>query len=499
MNARRSVAIKELSHEAPSLSQAQRARARRRGRRLARHRRRRARRGQAGRARGRQAGGARDGQAGRGDRAAGVRHRAVDGSRSLGGDLRRGREAGAGRDVAQGARAGGVELAPVDGGAVRAAHSGRAGSRSSAGGSRRRRVWNPAAAVGAKVPAPGGRGDRFVRARGAVPPLPARDADIAFAPLTTLSRWLESSKLSSERLTHDLPRAARALPAAASVQHHPHARPGARAARRADAELARGKYRGPLHGVPWGAKDLLDTAGIADHLGRGAVPPSRAGDGRRGRAAAADAGAVLVAKLSLGALALNDVWFGGQTKNPWNLDEGSSGSSAGPGAATAAGLVGFAIGSRDARQHRLAVDCAVGWRACGRRSGGCRAPARWRCAGRSTSWGRWPAGSRTRCSCCARSRAPDAARSVERCRARCDFDGNGAGARAARRLRPGVDEGGAGDAASMPPRSSTCARRLTRRRGGAARLALRLAQPILFAEVGGVVRGADARRTASIG
>ena len=116
-------------------------------------------------------------------------------------------------------------------------------------------------------------------------------------------------------------------------------------ARRADAEIAAGKYRGPLHGIPWGAKDLLDTAGIATTYGaepyRNRVPEKDSAVVERLNAA----GAVLVAKLSLGALALNDIWFGGQTMNPWLLEEGASGSSAGPGAATAAGLVGFAIGS----------------------------------------------------------------------------------------------------------------------------------------------------------
>src|SRR5256886_7006692 len=100
-----------------------------------------------------------------------------------------------------------------------------------------------------------------------------------------------------------------------------------------------GKYRGPLHGIPYGVKDLLDTAGIATTYGaepfRNRVPTVDAAVVRRLNAA----GAVLVAKLSLGALALNDIWFGGQTMNPWLLEEGASGSSAGPGAATAAGLV----------------------------------------------------------------------------------------------------------------------------------------------------------------
>jgi Asp-tRNA(Asn)/Glu-tRNA(Gln) amidotransferase A subunit family amidase len=100
-----------------------------------------------------------------------------------------------------------------------------------------------------------------------------------------------------------------------------------------------------LHGIPWGAKDLLDTAGLATTWGaefyKNRVPAKDAAVTAKLNAA----GAVLVAKLSLGSLALNDVWFGGQTKNPWNLDEGSSGSSAGPGSAVGAGLVGFAIGS----------------------------------------------------------------------------------------------------------------------------------------------------------
>ncbi len=116
-------------------------------------------------------------------------------------------------------------------------------------------------------------------------------------------------------------------------------------AKRADREIAAGRYRGPLHGIPWGAKDLLDTAGTRTTYGaepfRNRVPAEDAVVVRRLR----EAGAVLIAKLSMGALALNDIWFGGQTMNPWLLEEGSGGSSAGPGAATAAALVGFSIGS----------------------------------------------------------------------------------------------------------------------------------------------------------
>src|SRR5205814_2740765 len=116
-------------------------------------------------------------------------------------------------------------------------------------------------------------------------------------------------------------------------------------ARAADAEIAAGKYRGPLHGVPYGVKDLLDTKDIPTTYGaepfRNRVPAEDSAVVRRLN----DAGAVLIAKLSLGALALNDIWFGGQTMNPWVLEEGASGSSAGPGAATAAALVAFSIGS----------------------------------------------------------------------------------------------------------------------------------------------------------
>ena len=113
----------------------------------------------------------------------------------------------------------------------------------------------------------------------------------------------------------------------------------------ADREIAQGKYRGPLHGIPYGVKDLLDTAGIRTTWGaepfRNRVPKQDAAVVARLKAA----GGILVAKLSLGALALNDVWFGGRTSNPWLLEEGSGGSSAGSGSAVGAGLVPFAIGS----------------------------------------------------------------------------------------------------------------------------------------------------------
>jgi Asp-tRNA(Asn)/Glu-tRNA(Gln) amidotransferase A subunit family amidase len=187
--------------------------------------------------------------------------------------------------------------------------------------------------------------DRFVRTSNDPGPLPGNEADIAFAPLTRLSRWVETRKMTSTRLTQIyLSRLEKFNPTLRCVITFTRELALAQA-KRADAEIAAGKYRGPLHGIPWGAKDLLDTAGIPTTYGaepfRDRVPKEDSAVVKRLTAA----GAVLVAKLSLGALALNDIWFGGQTMNPWLLEEGSSGSSAGPGAATAAGLVGFAIGS----------------------------------------------------------------------------------------------------------------------------------------------------------
>ncbi len=187
--------------------------------------------------------------------------------------------------------------------------------------------------------------DRFMRSRPADASLPGRDEDIAYAPVTMLSRWIESRALTSERLTRiyleRLERFDPKLRCAITVTRDL----ALAQARRADTEIAAGKYRGPLHGIPWGAKDLIDTAGIPTTYGaepfRDRVPQADAAVVSRLH----QAGAVMIAKLSLGALALNDVWFGGQTMNPWLPEEGSSGSSAGPGAATAAGCVGFALGS----------------------------------------------------------------------------------------------------------------------------------------------------------
>jgi Asp-tRNA(Asn)/Glu-tRNA(Gln) amidotransferase A subunit family amidase len=187
--------------------------------------------------------------------------------------------------------------------------------------------------------------DRLVRSERRPGPLPAAEAEIALAPLWKLSRWIETRKLTSEELTRIyLQRIATFDPKLRCVVTLTDDLALAQA-RQADREIAAGKYRGPLHGIAWGGKDLIDTAGIRTTYGaepyKDRVPQQDAAVVRRLR----DAGAVLIAKLSLGALALNDIWFGGQTMNPWVPEEGASGSSAGPGAATAAGLVAFAIGS----------------------------------------------------------------------------------------------------------------------------------------------------------
>jgi Asp-tRNA(Asn)/Glu-tRNA(Gln) amidotransferase A subunit family amidase len=201
--------------------------------------------------------------------------------------------------------------------------------------------WDPVLPGQKTVP----QHDRFVRSNADLAPLPSNDSDIAFAPVTQLSRWIETRKLTSQRLTNIyLARLQRFNPKLRCVITLTPELALAQA-KQADEEIAAGKYRGPLHGIPWGTKDLLDTAGIPTTYGaepfRNRIPTANGAVVQRLH----DAGAVLVAKLSLGALALNDIWFGGQTMNPWLPEEGASGSSAGPGAATAAGLVGFAIGS----------------------------------------------------------------------------------------------------------------------------------------------------------
>ncbi len=174
---------------------------------------------------------------------------------------------------------------------------------------------------------------------------PKSDDDLAFLPVAKLAGLLKSRAVTSVELTMlALARLKRFDPTLHCVVTLTEEL-ALRQAQRADAEIAAGRWRGPLHGVPWGAKDLVSVPGYPTTWGapqyRNRVLPALATAARRME----DAGAVLVAKLSLGALAMGDHWFGGMTRNPWNPKEGSSGSSAGSAAAVAAGLVPFALGS----------------------------------------------------------------------------------------------------------------------------------------------------------
>ncbi len=173
----------------------------------------------------------------------------------------------------------------------------------------------------------------------------ARDEDLAFAPLSVLADLLRRRAITSERLTELALDRLRRFDATLHCVARTTDELAREQARAADRELARGRSRGPLHGIPWGAKDLLDTAGIATTWG---AEPTRARVPSRDATVVARlhaAGAVLVAKLTTGALAYGDIWDAGVTRNPWNPIEGSSGSSAGPAAAVAAGLVPFALGT----------------------------------------------------------------------------------------------------------------------------------------------------------
>ncbi|MGD2217911.1 MAG: amidase, partial [Gemmatimonadales bacterium] len=175
--------------------------------------------------------------------------------------------------------------------------------------------------------------------------LPTDLEEIAFWPVTHLAKLIETRRLSSVQLTtmylERLKKYGPKLKCVVTLTEEL----ALEQARQADDEIAGGNYRGPLHGISWGAKDLLaipeyrTTWGAAPYKDQ--VIDEDATVARR----LEEAGAVLVAKLTLGALAMGDVWYGGRTRNPWDYEEGSSGSSAGPAAATAAGLLGFAIGT----------------------------------------------------------------------------------------------------------------------------------------------------------
>lgn len=188
--------------------------------------------------------------------------------------------------------------------------------------------------------------DRSVRPREtATVELPSSAEDIAFLPVSELATLVRRKQISSVELTkiyldrlekyNPLLNCVVTMTGDLALQQ----------ARKADQEIAAGRYRGPLHGIPWGAKDLIAVPGYPTTWG---IPqfekrelPYMATVARR----LEEAGAVLVAKLSLGAIAMGDRWFGGMTRSPWNYKLGSSGSSAGSASATVAGLVGFSLGS----------------------------------------------------------------------------------------------------------------------------------------------------------
>ncbi|HWE50818.1 MAG TPA: amidase [Bryobacteraceae bacterium] len=174
---------------------------------------------------------------------------------------------------------------------------------------------------------------------------PANLEEVAFWPVTHLARLLRTKQVTSVELTQmylarlhryndQLNFVVTFLDDLALQQ-----------AKRADAEMASGKHRGPLHGIPWGAKDIIAVKGYKTTWGSAAYKDQVIDEEASIVEMLREAGAVLLAKLTSGELASGDRWFGGQTKNPWNTAEGSSGSSAGPGSATAAGCVGFSIGS----------------------------------------------------------------------------------------------------------------------------------------------------------
>jgi Asp-tRNA(Asn)/Glu-tRNA(Gln) amidotransferase A subunit family amidase len=184
---------------------------------------------------------------------------------------------------------------------------------------------------------------RYTRPRGIE--RPSNLEEVAFRPVTHLAELVRTRQVTSVELTEMyLARLQRHGPTLECVVTLTDELALAQA-RRADEELARGHYRGPLHGIPWGAKDLLAEDSYRTTWGAKPYEEQHLHEDATVVRRLEDAGAVLVAKLTLGALAQGDVWFGGTTKNPWNLEQGSSGSSAGSAAATVAGLVGFSIGS----------------------------------------------------------------------------------------------------------------------------------------------------------
>jgi Asp-tRNA(Asn)/Glu-tRNA(Gln) amidotransferase A subunit family amidase len=174
---------------------------------------------------------------------------------------------------------------------------------------------------------------------------PANLEEVAFWPVVQLAQLIKTKQVTSTELTRlyldRLHRFNPTLNCAVTILDDL----GLAQAKQADADIAAGKYKGPLHGIPWGAKDIIAVKGHKTTWGSGAFKDQVIDKDASVVEMLRDAGAVLVAKLTTGEIAQGDRWFGGQTKSPWDPSQGSGGSSAGPGSATAAGLVGFAIGT----------------------------------------------------------------------------------------------------------------------------------------------------------
>ena len=174
---------------------------------------------------------------------------------------------------------------------------------------------------------------------------PGNKEELAFYPVYKLAVLIRTRKITSTELTKlylkRIKKYADTLQCAISIL----AETALRQAKQADQEIASGKYRGPLHGIPYGIKDLLTVEGTETTWGAAPYKGQVISETATVVKKLEQAGAVLTVKLTLGALAIGDIWYGGVTKNPWNLKEGSSGSSAGSASATVAGLVAFAIGT----------------------------------------------------------------------------------------------------------------------------------------------------------
>lgn len=175
--------------------------------------------------------------------------------------------------------------------------------------------------------------------------LPDNPTDLAFYPVYKLAVLVKARKVTSTQLTllylSRLKKYADTLQCAILMMEEA----ALRKARQVDEEIAKGKYRGPLHGIPFGIKDLLSVEGTKTTWGAEPYRDQEIHETATVVRRLEDAGAVLIVKLTMGALAMGDIWYGGVTKNPWDLNQGSSGSSAGSASSTAAGLVGFAIGT----------------------------------------------------------------------------------------------------------------------------------------------------------